>query len=779
MRFTIATEVRGGLRVIPEIADYDLCWLEGRNGIGKSVAVRLLQLITGEQPYLLQRASWDSLRELLGNTRIRIEGLNEGATIEVQLVPSDWPDDPALGLGPSDRATINGNNLLMPEIRHHLRVFRIGGDESIVSRFRSRVEADRNVFERETPWLAGRLDDLAALSDRVRQDLAGLSMDHWRSLAERVAAENTSTQATSESLNTVQAGIELLHEAESLEVALNQLRTEAPGLTARLQEVGLEIDAVRAQRERLDQERLRLAPAAQRLEELLGRQRALATIRQRNAAAAQSALAAANDACRSLGAAADRASLDELGRLASEERAAIMRDRSALELLPEVTAVIQEIQRPLAPLAGSSLDPEIVAVIGRTRISAEALRGGLTAREEELASHEQFAALAEMERRLAELDDRRRAVRRAKTLLTRSQQAAEQAEKTERRWNTLVGELEQAQPANLAELASQIATLDERHIELVREQAELVYRERALSEAGSEASLESRLLAVRSRLEHEYQGLTLADVEEERARLQVEFSMRQDALAGLIGEQRALQEQLGQVILLFTSNDSYAWLRQTIGDRLPSPGTDVEAALALFTELAGAVSRLEGAADALRTEAASVRDALSLIGDALTTGSAPASVSRHIPSLTRHYEQTLGDLLRDPLIQQALFPDGQFASLDLLRSEIAWRDESGLQRKPIEAFSSGERAFAFVLASILQHAGDETPNRVMVLDEFGAFVDAEGRERLKQFLEERVLAADIADQVVVMLPLREGLTAEQATAVEARDYFMQPIGAMV
>lgn len=776
MHFTIAAEVNGGLRVIPEIAAYDLCWLEGRNGIGKSLAVRLLQLITGDQPYRFQPASWDSLRQLLGNTRIRITGLRDADAIEVELVPGQWPDDPDSAMPVLGSATLNGDELSLSEVRRHLRVFRIGGDESVVSRFRGRVETDRNVFEGQTPWLGKRLDEQASISDRVRQDLAGLSLDHWRSLAERIAEIGASHDATSERLGGNRAAIEMLRDREALERALDQLRTEGPGLDARLEDVGAEIERVRSGRERLDQERLRLAPAVQRLEELLNRQRSLATIRQTRAAAAQSASAAAGDVCGSLGIETDRSALDELGRLAAEERAAILRDRSALELLPEVTAVIQELERPLGPLVGSSLDSEIVAVIGRSRISVEALRGGLTVRENELAGHEQFAVLAEMERRIAELDERRRAVRRAKALMTRAEQAVGELAQTEQRWASLATEIERAQPANLTDLASQIATLDERHIELVREQAELVYRQRALSEAGSQASLEVRLERVRSRLDNEHAGLGLREAEEDLSRLRLELAGQQEALTALIGEQHSLQDRLGQATLLFASAESYAWLRRAIGGRLPSLGTDIETALAAYSELSDVVQRLESAADSLRTEAASVRDALSLIADALATGGSPASVSRHIPSLTKHYEEAFGELLRDPLIQEALFPDGQFVSLDLLRSEIAWRDQSGIQRKPIEAFSSGERAFAFVLASILQHAGDETPNRLMVLDEFGAFIDAEGRERLKQFLEERVLAANIADQVVVILPLREGLDGEQSREVEDRGYFMERIG---
>jgi len=50
MQFRIDADGRRGLRVIGEIPDLDLCRLEGYNGIGKSAAIRLLELCTGYSP---------------------------------------------------------------------------------------------------------------------------------------------------------------------------------------------------------------------------------------------------------------------------------------------------------------------------------------------------------------------------------------------------------------------------------------------------------------------------------------------------------------------------------------------------------------------------------------------------------------------------------------------------------------------------------------------------------------------------------------------------------
>jgi len=54
VRFEIDSRTTDGLRVIPEIPDIHACMLEGQNGIGKTVAVQLLELVSGQIPEALQ-----------------------------------------------------------------------------------------------------------------------------------------------------------------------------------------------------------------------------------------------------------------------------------------------------------------------------------------------------------------------------------------------------------------------------------------------------------------------------------------------------------------------------------------------------------------------------------------------------------------------------------------------------------------------------------------------------------------------------------------------------
>src|SRR4051812_46899552 len=78
-----------GLRVLAEIPDIRLARIEGENGIGKTLAARLLELISGEQPFATLPRAWDSLVDLLGAVDVEIDGLSSGSVL-VSLNSHAW-----------------------------------------------------------------------------------------------------------------------------------------------------------------------------------------------------------------------------------------------------------------------------------------------------------------------------------------------------------------------------------------------------------------------------------------------------------------------------------------------------------------------------------------------------------------------------------------------------------------------------------------------------------------------------------------------------------------
>src|SRR5438128_976861 len=71
-----------------------MCWIEGRNGIGKTLAIRLLELATGTQPYAALPLAWASLRSSLRTVRIDAIDSHGERNLTWTLEPQNWPETP-------------------------------------------------------------------------------------------------------------------------------------------------------------------------------------------------------------------------------------------------------------------------------------------------------------------------------------------------------------------------------------------------------------------------------------------------------------------------------------------------------------------------------------------------------------------------------------------------------------------------------------------------------------------------------------------------------------
>src|SRR5688572_26177338 len=94
MLITVDVQATGGLAVLPEVPNIPAVLIEGRNGIGKTVLVRLLELLSGAQPFAEQQKSWESLRDRLGPTTLTLSELRDDQTLEIRFTPDQWPTDP-------------------------------------------------------------------------------------------------------------------------------------------------------------------------------------------------------------------------------------------------------------------------------------------------------------------------------------------------------------------------------------------------------------------------------------------------------------------------------------------------------------------------------------------------------------------------------------------------------------------------------------------------------------------------------------------------------------
>jgi hypothetical protein len=118
-------------------------------------------------------------------------------------------------------------------------------------------------------------------------------------------------------------------------------------------------------------------------------------------------------------------------------------------------------------------------------------------------------------------------------------------------------------------------------------------------------------------------------------------------------------------------------------------------------------------------------------------------------------------------VRAELLPDADGPiHVDLHTAEVRWTESGGERSRPLEAFSSGEQAFAYTRARLAILDEEENPpaNRLVALDEFGAFIAHDRLAALLAHLQDRV-DDHPSDQVIVILPLTRDYASLAASSV--------------
>ena len=777
MLFRISAETRGGLRVIPTIPDISRCWLEGRNGIGKTVAVRLLELMAGKQPFGSDADGWTALKENLGPTTITITEFPETASVQsirVELTPEQWPDQPAPLDSELGSVFIDEVPSDYQALRNYVDVVRIAGDETVVSQLRALVRADHALAVRCREWLDRFAKDTERILTPLIIDLERLSESEFASAEEAVRLGRERLDASESQLETISQRHQDLQELIELSELQQEQAALGPSVQASLEEGTSRVGELTAQKEKLTDQLRSLVPehdASQQVQQELEYLQRLRDGRRGRAAltysTAQQALQTAE---------LEASTLASALRGAIEDRSALREQRSALTSLPDILDLIEATRAPLAGVEGSSLDAEVVAVFEDTRrVTASALRSGLDTRTEELKRDAAYDVLAEVDGRIRDSDTHIRELRVTTSLVRDADRKAALLAEVEERIEEKTQQLRASTGDEYSTVSERLRDVESELTEAIRHEAELRVHLDLLNRSGGAEELGSKILELERRLgvSPDQASDALRDTVNLRQKLIAEHQQHRFECAESERVHQALEEQLVRALQLVARGTDYQWLRSSVPDnRLPAVTTDRRDAMRGLARLAEAARSVQLEVDASLNQVAIVQAALDEITRSIATHREP-SRNRYGENLTKWYENQMEGFLSNRDIREAIFDGGEFQHFDLVNGFVSWRTGTGEQRRrPIEAFSSGERAFAYMLAAILGHGRSAAQYRVFVLDEFGAFVEQSRRSRLWHFLDERLLKAGIATQVIVILPSQSSSpTDQEAERFEAEGYF--------
>ena len=777
MQVRIEAKPIGPLSVLPELPDARLAMLEGLNGIGKTLAVRLLQLCTGQQPYRPDTAAaWRSLCTGLGPFSVTVGGLHGAREIRWFADSRDW------GIGPDEALTsehfreiaIDGRAASLDQVRSLLSVFRLGGEEGIVQTLARQAdttaEAVRRWMRRYADQDAGplaSLEEVVAESERLLgnwslEDLLNLTKSAEESRRKALFAEEA-TQEARRRRDNLSAALELSRR-------LQEIRRRAPKLAQRLRAIDKEISNIQRNRDRL-QNRVRtiagqVAAAQPQLKELANARRTADRRREQLSRKLEQAAIRASE----LGVRPDDRSTRDLITGLEQEIAQLEAERRELDAAPWMRSLLDEVSPQLAEAERQGLgdqvavdnpEMELELTVSQTRAGMQTRRAFLEGQPPPPQAQEVVERLESARRSLVQAQGLRATLIEAGTL-------RRLVGENEDRVNRALGAINPNAVDEMKKLEEERRSEDERLLELAAERAAVAQQLGPFVDATTERALDNQF-----RVSLEQLGVNEDDLERSLAEAEGVLESARVAYQQARSDQVEITRQMSQVGAevrkagkSLAEHPKLGWVRAAT----PSVSSVISSAN-LQDQLAGidiARERVESVGERLgelRSQLGGVESALRGVGRHLL-GLDPQAV-RYLPELESWLSKRFSDWFNTERIRRELLPraDGD-VMVDVKTRDVVWTEGGSIQRRPLEAFSSGEQAFAYTRARLgeLDEVEVKPANRLIVLDEFGAFIAHDRLAVLLAYLQDRAKAYP-NDQVLVMLPLSRDYAELAGTSI--------------
>lgn len=742
----------GGLRLIDEIPDFAICHLEGRNGAGKSLALRLLEMVSGEQPYQATPSAWSSLRTNLADTTVTVEGV-DGATLRVNLLPERWPSEPEpIGewLG---EAFLADEAVPIVSIASRLRVIRIAGDETFENTIKRRLSAEAariNRAHRRFELQQLELDELLA-----RLDSAMAAVPSDQSGQKRLTELQKEIPAAEHDLRASQDHLSLLTEALIAQQRLYDRESQLPAILEQLSAVE---QAAKALQKKLSLARRRQAEVLAEMALGSGVKEEIRKVRSLREGRLRRLQQRATDVERlatQLNLPATSEVISREFRNLTDERRQNQSDLASASHNASVRTLASRLAYDLGQRR--ELDNEVVAVLTfmpeLPRISVSQLRAGVQQRQVELAVVEDDPLLLDLRKNVERLSKRLTtlsalleaigAQERAKALLHESD-------------DHLAALLPRANATNqvseeYAKINSHIAVIEHALHEKHAEEARLRVQADQLRGSQSADELTERIeLAVQSLHIDPHSAL-----DEHRQRLAASVDQQRTRLQNLRSSELELQESLAVARVHIAEAArllvDFSWLPAKI--KLALARTDDQDAADAVHSLRAAIASVRDSLYLVRTRFDHLQHAAKTLTEEVGRHGKGASATTLLEELAEEMSERLRNEFDQSEIRLALFDDGQLEAINLRTLEAQWITKDRSRRsRPFEAFSSGEQAFAYTLARIERVTAIDAKHKVIALDEFGAFLARDRLERLVRFLREMVVG-QVADQAIIVVPL--------------------------
>ena len=767
MRLTI--EKKGGtLPFVSPIPPFGIGQLEGYNGVGKSLSVSVLELCAGRRP-MMEAQEWIGFCDGIGILEVTAQELEGAKAIKWVLdgkilrdASKDSPADARPELGWFVDVTIDGDPVSdIDAIRHLFDVERVNGDVGLIEQLaitaelegaKTEVAEERLLGSETLDLVEQKIGDLSLLLDE-------LSVDRILGREKLVSELRKQTEKAKQSLKEAEARAERVEEANQLRVRLEEISASGESLEGEIRELAEQIAEDEATRKGIVRE-LEAAEAA--------------------AAASSDVKKELESATRSYKTASTRLR-NISGELAKAEQIAKLEDgddtaprrteleerlkqlearRMEVDAGPAVIKIIDRAGPPITHAAATELaDQPLLSAPSRAPSSwtISDVAKALTQRRDELdaipASREANQVAAE----LAAVSAQVTAIGEIEKLRRDREKAEDRLEAAQEKSAKLTEQLDQAASSRLDELRAARKGLDERLSMLGGKRAVAVYRLDAMGPREQRDAFSSRLSQLLKELDTDESGLqnALAEALEATGHKNDLYRESRELERAASGDHERDIAEVRRTLEILAGDPNFAWTKASV----PQQSVSLAEQLELIGNLQRAVAHADRRLDKFRQAFPGLRASLAAGADELRGRQARADIE--LPKVREWLQRDAARWFDDEDFRVALLGEGATdVSVNLRTRLVSWEAQGVQHTKPIEALSSGERAFAFTQArlALLQQLPSVAKNRLIALDEFGAFVSSNRIKQLAKYLQ-RWRDSHRTDQILIILPANQDYQA--------------------
>ncbi len=759
MLFRVDHHRTTGVRVIPRLPVQRLTRLEGYNAIGKSAMIRLIQVCVGQHPYPADPTLWDSFRAGIGQARVELHGITGAGSVTWDLDATGWrAEGPAVtNLG---EVRIDGRVAGIGDVQELLAVHTILGNEDLTKTLVRRLGTHRATLNTATgdgSPLRRRLDamdkvlrGLATILDRaVSLDVimaAGLEANTSEAL-QRARIDEHAARERVETLSRTMALVSQLADVKNhggnLDVRIDRLAADTADLERQLSDIAKELATFSANSVASNAAGAELSNARKHAERVERRR---------------------HETLQEVGRLGGEADLNPITAeaVSQEQRRvqkaldAVQRELGSLHSSPEVADVTADIEARLGTAEDAGLGGQIL-------IQDPAMNTEYTITQLRLVMTEQGRRLRSLPAPDAAVT-LQAAIKRYRTRLTLLSQLARavdnqadgerKAEQAQRRLQAAVKAMTSTEdPGNLADVMGRRERLTKKLSDAAEERASLVRARAALGGGDSPENLSRQVLAELDVLELDAAQLPAAHADAVAVQQDAEGRLGAANEGHRVAAMRLRQarDDLAAVVQLVTGDPQFAWVRAGAPTLVPVLDAAPEVQENLLGGLAATVESLRERIAQLRQTMTEVRHALRCAQDELAGAS--ADDSSLVRSTRSWFSEEVSTWFNQPQLIETVFEHGQDVRVNLNDKTIYWEANNTTMSRPLEAFSSGERGFAYTRAQLeVLDAAPAPANRLLVLDEFGAFIAREWQHRLEQYLMDHARRHP-SDSTLLVLPL--------------------------